>query len=183
MQIEPLKLAGTYSVTLAPISDERGYFVTTYLESAFHAQGIEAHWVQENQSLSRRKGVLRGLHFQAPPHAQAKLVRVLSGVVLDVWVDIRKDSPTYGQWDSIELDAQRHSMVYIAQGFAHAFLTLTEDTIVLYKVDSPYAPQSEGGLLWNDPILAIPWPLDEPQLSQRDQRWPTLAEFDSPFYR
>ncbi|NDJ36975.1 MAG: dTDP-4-dehydrorhamnose 3,5-epimerase [Chloroflexi bacterium] len=181
MQLKPLKLAGTYAITLNPISDERGYFVTTYLEDRFAACGIARDWVQENQSLSRQQGVLRGLHFQKPPHAQAKLIRVLSGAVWDVFVDIRSGSPTYGQWGSIELDADSHTMVYIPEGFAHGFYTLTDDVLLTYKVNAYYAPDHEGGIRWDDPALGITWPGTARILSEKDARLPAFDQLADVF--
>jgi dTDP-4-dehydrorhamnose 3,5-epimerase len=181
IDIRPLTLAGTYEIKLKPLGDERGYFLTTYQQRAFEEAGLVTGWVQENQSLSTRQGVIRGLHFQAPPHAQTKLVRVLLGAALDVFVDIRRGSPTYGQWDAIELSDVNHRAVYVPQGFAHGFCTLAERVLIAYKVDDYYAPENEGGLMWNDPDLGIDWPTTTPALSGRDQAWPPFAEFVSPF--
>jgi dTDP-4-dehydrorhamnose 3,5-epimerase len=181
MKITPLQLPGTFEITLRRFDDPRGYFAETYREAVFADAGLVTGWVQENQSLSRQQGTLRGLHFQTPPHAQTKLVRVLSGRALDVWVDLRKDSPTFQQWDALELSAESLNMVYIPQGFAHGFLTLTADVIVSYKVDAYYAPDHDAGLRWNDPAIAIDWPVDSPQLSEKDAALPTLADFPSRF--
>ena len=131
--------------------------------------------------MSCRKGTIRGLHFQRPPYAETKLLRVVAGAVFDVMVDLRKSSETYGQWDSIELSSAAHNMVYIPRGFAHGFCTLTADTIVLYKVDAPYSPESEGGLKWDDETLNIGWPTREPFLSSKDRLLSSLADLASPF--
>lgn len=181
MKISPLKLKGTYEITLNPRHDERGYFVRTYDEAIFNQYGMTNNWVQENQSLSKKKGVIRGLHFQNPPHAETKLVRVVLGAIFDVFVDLRKNSETYGQWDGIELSSDNYKAVYIPKGFAHGFCTLTEDAIVCYKVDSSYAPEAEGGLKWKDEFIGIEWPINEPLISEKDSRWGKLTDFDTPF--
>jgi len=152
-----------------------------YDEAIFHEYSLQTSWVQENQSQSIRKYTIRGLHFQRPPHAETKLVRVVTGAILDVFVDLRKDSETYGQWDSIELSADNQKMVYIPKGFAHGFCTLTEKTVVLYKIDSAYASEFEGGLRWNDDTLGIQWPTNGPYLSAKDRMLPSFDEFVSPF--
>lgn len=179
IEIQPLPLAGAYEITLSPIEDARGYFVTTYRAELFQQHDMVTDWVQENQSLSRQKDTVRGLHFQYPPHNETKLVRVIAGVALDVMVDLRKESPTYGQWAAVELSG--NNMVYIPKGFAHGFCTLTTDVLVAYKVDAYYAPDAQGGLRWNDPTLAIEWPCDNPLLSEKDRNLPFLADFESPF--
>jgi dTDP-4-dehydrorhamnose 3,5-epimerase len=180
-KFEPLPLSGAYVITLEPIGDRRGYFVETYRADAFAKHGLATDWLQENQSLSSRKHTLRGLHLQMPPYSQAKLFRVLQGAVLDVIVDVRVGSSTYGQHAAVEISDSNNKLIYIPHGFAHGFCTLTEDVIVSYKVDAYYAPQSEAGLLWNDPALSIDWPCETPILSEKDGQLPTLAEFESPF--
>lgn len=182
IEIKPLRLDGTYEIALSPIQDERGYFLMTYRHSLFVERGLVTEWVQENQSLSRRKGTIRGLHFQMPPYAETKLVRVLSGAAWDVFVDLRRGSLTYGQWDCLELSADNQRMVYIPRGFAHGFCTLTEDVLVAYKVDAYYTPEAQAGLLWNDETLGIPWPVEgEPVLSPKDRTLPAFLTFQSPF--
>jgi len=181
VQITPLRLSGTYQIVLAPQYDERGYFMRVWDEQLSRRHGLTTAWVQENQSLSRRKGIIRGLHFQKPPHAETKLVRVAAGAVLDVFVDLRKGSKTYGQWDSLELSAENHRIAYIPRGFAHGLCTLTGETVVLYKVDARYAPESEGGLRWDDEVLKIDWPARDPLVSDKDRRLPSFKEFASPF--
>jgi dTDP-4-dehydrorhamnose 3,5-epimerase len=128
-----------------------------------------------------KRGIIRGLHFQRPPHAETKLVRVVQGAVLDVFVDLRRSSPTYGQWEMAELSAENHRAVYIPKGFAHGYCALTDSSLVLYKVDAPYNADSEGGLRWNDSALAIPWPVTEPVLSAKDMALPTMNNVVSPF--
>lgn len=160
--------------------DARGYFFESYSEAAFKAAGLPTDFVQDNQSLSAR-GILRGLHFQAPPFAQGKLVRVIAGAVLDVVVDIRKNSPTYGQHFKIELTADNKTMFWVPPGFAHGFLTLEDNTIFVYKVTGLYNKESEGGLLWNDPALGIDWDVADPLLSDKDKVQPSWADFVTPF--
>ena len=140
-------------------------------------------FVQDNHSYSKAVGVLRGLHFQTPPHAQTKLIRCIRGAIWDVAVDIRRGSPTYGQWVGAELSADNGLQLLAPVGFAHGFVTLTPDTEVEYKVTDYYAPECEGGLIWNDPTLALPWPLDGgvPVLSAKDALLPMLTGFESPF--
>jgi len=181
MEVQPLKLAGTYLITPAVRTDPRGYFMETYRRDVMKAHGLVTDWAQENQSLSTRKHVLRGLHFQFPPHAETKLVRVVIGRVMDVFVDLRKDSSTYGQWDKVELSDENHRMAYIPKGFAHAFCTMTDYVLVAYKVDAFYAPDAQGGLMWNDPTLNIDWPCTEPLLSEKDRQLPYFARFKSPY--
>uniref|UniRef100_UPI002FC62213 dTDP-4-dehydrorhamnose 3,5-epimerase n=1 Tax=Bosea sp. (in: a-proteobacteria) TaxID=1871050 RepID=UPI002FC62213 len=161
----------------------RGYFMETWSAEAFAAAGIGAVFVQDNQSLSGTRGVVRGLHFQAPPVPQAKLVRVLKGSIFDVAVDLRSGSPSYGRWCGATLTADGAEQLFVPHGFAHGFCTLEPGTEVAYKVDGPYAPECEGGLAWNDPALAIDWPIaaGEAQLSGRDAALPGFAGFASPF--
>lgn len=161
--------------------DERGFFLETYSEAAFDALGIGARFVQDNHAYSVRAGVLRGLHFQLPPHAQAKLVWVVRGSVLDVAVDLRRDSPTYGRHYCVELSAENMLRLFLPRGFAHGYLTLAPDTEFLYKVDAPYMPQADAGILWSDPDLGIAWPESKPVLSGKDRMLPRLKDFHSPF--
>lgn len=160
--------------------DERGYFFESYNEGAFKKNNIHVNFVQDNQSLSNA-GVLRGLHFQSPPHDQGKLVRVIKGAVLDVAVDIRKDSPTYGKHFPIELNEENKTMFYIPSGFAHGFLTLKDNTIFSYKCTNLYHKQSEGCVLWNDKNLAINWNIENPILSEKDIIGTPFNDFVSPF--
>ncbi len=160
--------------------DARGYFFESYNENVFTTGGINAHFKQDNQSLSHT-GVLRGLHFQAPPHAQAKLVRVITGAVLDVAVDIRKNSPTYGQHVTLELTEENKTMFYIPKGFAHGFATLRDNTIFSYKCTEVYNKESEGCVLWNDVNLNINWNIKSPLLSEKDLLGTAFDVFNSPF--
>jgi dTDP-4-dehydrorhamnose 3,5-epimerase len=155
--------------------DSRGYFFESFRQDWLTNQGIEENWVQDNQSFSQ-KGTVRGLHFQRAPFAQAKLVRVISGKVLDVVVDLRKGSETFGAVFSTVLDADRNNQLYIPAGFAHGFSVL-EDAVFSYKCSNYYNKASEGGILWNDPSLRIDWGVAEPIISDKDKLWPTLEEF------
>ena len=162
--------------------DHRGFFAETYSRSKYSELGIDVEFVQDNHSLSREVGTLRGLHFQAPPHAQAKLVRCGRGAIFDVAVDIRRGSPTYGQWKGYELTAQNGEQLYIPVGFAHGFVTLEPDSEIFYKCSDYYAPKTEGAILWNDPDIGIDWPTEaEPILSEKDAVAPLLSELESPF--
>lgn len=161
-------------------ADARGYFFESYNEGVFKKNGIDTDFVQDNQSLSST-GVLRGLHFQAPPFAQGKLVRVITGAVLDVAVDIRKNSPTYGQHVAIELTEDNKTMFYIPPGFAHGFLTLKDNTIFSYKCTDLYHKESEGCVLWNDKNLNINWNFEHPILSEKDSLGTPFNSFNSPF--
>lgn len=160
--------------------DARGYFFESYNEEVLSRFGIQAHFVQDNQSLSQKNAV-RGLHFQRPPHAQDKWVRVIKGKVLDVVVDIRKESPTFGKHFSIELSEENFLTMFIPKGFAHGFATLEDQTIFTYKCSDVYHPETEGGILWNDPNLAISWGISAPILSEKDKLHPTLSQIESPF--
>lgn len=177
MEIIPGKLKGTFGINLSPITDGRGFFMRTYDLNAFNEAGLNKVWVQENHSLSTQSGVVRGLHFQLPPFAETKLVRCISGKVLDVFVDLRKGSPTFGKWDSIELSAENKKMIFIPRGFAHGFCTLTENSEVLYKVDNYYSKEQERGLIWNDTEIGIDWPEENPILSEKDKGNMKLIEF------
>lgn len=170
-------------ITPAKFGDDRGFFSETYNAQAFRAAGIDATFVQDNQSLSRQKGVVRGLHFQKPPHAQGKLIRVVRGRILDVAVDIRIGSPTFGRHVSAELSADNWQQLWVPAGFAHAFCTLEVDTEVVYKVTDYYAPECDAGILWNDPDLAIDWPVDDADavLSAKDAALPRLADLGACF--
>lgn len=181
MQIRPLRVHGAFEIIYDPRQDERGYFMRAYDRELFEEHCLVTDWVQENEAYSKHEGVIRGLHFQKPPHAETKFVRVARGAVLDAFVDIRSGSPTFGEWDAVELSAERHNAVYIPKGCAHGYCTLSADSLVLYKVDSYYAPSAEGGLLWNDPSIGIPWPVSEPIMSAKDKALPKFIGFDSPF--
>lgn len=180
MEIKELELKGVYLITPNVFEDERGHFFESYNQNVFKENGLDLNFVQDNQSLSQ-KGVLRGLHFQKPPHAQGKLIRVIKGRVLDVAVDIRKNSPTYGKSIALELSEENKLMFYIPEGFAHGFLTLEDNTIFSYKCTNFFNKASEGSLLWNDADLNIDWGNTSPLLSEKDKEAPLFLSFDSPF--
>lgn len=183
MEKKSLDLEGVVLLRPRRFADSRGYFVETYNERTFLAAGITAKFVQDNQSYSVKRGTIRGLHFQLPPAAQAKLVRVLRGSVYDVAVDLRVGSPGYGRWVGETLTAEGGEQLFVPRGFAHAFCTLEPDAVVAYKVDDFYAPASDSGLIWNDPALAIDWPVaaQDVVLSDKDLKLGRLADFASPF--
>lgn len=180
MKIIETKIADLLVVEPAVFEDERGHFFESYNKSNFEKHGLDIEFVQDNQSLSQA-GVLRGLHFQNPPHAQGKLVRVIKGAVLDVAVDIRKNSPTYGQHHAIELSEDNKTMFWIPPGFAHGFLTLKDNTIFAYKCSNYYNKESEGAILWNDNDLNIQWGIANPILSDKDKVATPFGEFQSLF--
>lgn len=181
LEIKPLKLAGTFEISIKKHGDARGYFMETYKKEIFAEHNLQTDWTQENQSLSEKKYTLRGLHFQLPPFEQTKLVRAIQGEIVDVFVDLRKDSETYGQWDSIHLSEENCKAVYVPRGFAHGFCTLTENAIIQYKVDNVYAPAHDSGIRWNDPDIGIIWETDAPILSAKDEKLQFLKDFASPF--
>jgi dTDP-4-dehydrorhamnose 3,5-epimerase len=161
--------------------DARGWFSETYSRRAYAELGLAAEFVQDNHSMSAAVGTLRGLHFQVPPHGQGKLVRCPRGAIMDYAVDVRRGSPTYGRWASAELTAENGHQLWVPVGFAHAFVTLTPDTEVIYKVTDYYAPRCDGGIRWDSVDIDWPLPANGPVLSDKDRLLPTLAEFDSPF--
>ena len=183
LKIEALAIQDVKLVTPARFGDDRGFFSETYNAERFRAAGIEAGFLQDNHSLSREQGTVRGLHYQAPPFAQAKLVRVLRGAIVDVAVDVRKGSPTYGQWVKAELSAENGVQIFVPRGFLHGFATLMPDTEIAYKVDNYYSRECDGAVSWNDPDLAIDWGIDpgSAKLSPKDAGAPAFADFASPF--
>lgn len=182
MEVKTTPIQGLLVIEPQVFRDARGYFVETYNEERYRAAGVDAVFVQDNQSCSSY-GVVRGLHFQRPPYTQAKLVSCAVGRVLDVAVDLRKNSPTFGQWYAVELDAESHRQFYIPRGFAHGFSVLSEVAVFTYKCDNFYHPEADGGLLLSDPDLAIDWqvPEDKRILSEKDKKHPLLRDFDNPF--
>ncbi len=175
------KLEGVYVLEPKVFGDHRGYFMETYSERVFSALGLNAPFVQDNESFTAQKGTLRGLHFQKNPMAQTKVVRVLSGAVLDVAVDLRKGSPTYLQWEAVELSAENKRIFYLPRGFAHGFLTLTDNVTFVYKVDNLYAPDCDRSIRFDDPEIGVQWGISDPILSQKDQNAPFLRESDCNF--
>lgn len=183
MEIIKTDIAGVLIVEPKVFGDSRGYFFESFNEREFEEKtGMRVHFVQDNESKSCY-GVVRGLHFQRPPFAQSKLVRVVSGEVLDVAVDIRRNSPTYGHYVAVRLTAEGHRQFFIPQGFAHGFSVLSQEAVFQYKCDNFYAPQSEGAVAWDDPDLAIDWhvPTDKVVLSEKDKHHCRFADFVSPF--
>jgi dTDP-4-dehydrorhamnose 3,5-epimerase len=176
------KLIGVIIVEPTVYGDHRGWFMETYSDSKFKEAGLNLSFLQDNQSLSSEKGTLRGLHYQLNPNAQTKLVRCTKGAIYDVAVDIRIGSPTYGQWYGIELSAENKKQLLIPKGFAHAFMTLTDDAEVQYKVDELYSPENDRGIVWNDPKIGIEWPMDtKPILSEKDERAPLFKDAENNF--
>jgi dTDP-4-dehydrorhamnose 3,5-epimerase len=176
MQIETTHLPGVLIITPRVFPDPRGFFFESYNQESFRAQGMDTVFVQDNHSKSIQ-GTLRGLHFQLPPAAQVKLVRVVRGTIWDVAVDIRAGSPTFGQWCGVELSAENFRQLYLPVGYAHGFCVLSAEAEVLYKTSQVYSPAHERGILWNDPTLNVAWPISEPLLSDRDRRSTTLAGY------
>ncbi|MES2387477.1 MAG: dTDP-4-dehydrorhamnose 3,5-epimerase [Bacteroidota bacterium] len=179
MEFKELSLKGLVEITPRLLEDERGFFYESYSRRTFSKNGLDLEFVQDNQSFSH-KGVVRGLHFQNPPFAQGKLVRVVVGRALDVVVDIRKDSSTYGKHLTVELDSKTCNMLYVPPGFAHGFAALT-DVVFFYKCTGLYDKASEGGLLWNDPVLEIDWRVSNPVVSEKDMVLPSLENLISGF--
>jgi dTDP-4-dehydrorhamnose 3,5-epimerase len=183
MDIERAAIPDVLIIRPQKHGDGRGFFSETFKASALNAFGADRAWVQDNHAYSAKGGIVRGLHFQSPPSAQAKLLRVTRGAIFDVAVDIRTGSPHFGRHVAIELSAQNWTQIFVPEGFAHGYCTLCDETEVLYKVSADYRPAEEGGLLWNDSDLAIERPI-EPQratLTDRDLRWPALRNLVSPF--
>jgi len=183
VQVEATALSDVKLIVPSRHGDARGWFSETFRADWFAAHVAPIEFVQENHSRSAEIGTLRGLHFQTPPRGQAKLVRCLAGAIWDVAVDIRTDSPTYGQYAAAELTADNGHQLLVPIGFAHGFVTLTADCEVAYKVSDYYAPESDGGIAWDDPALALPWPLPPggPVLSGKDKLHPVLADLANPF--
>lgn len=182
MNVIKTDIEGLFIIEPKVFGDHRGYFFESFSERDFNSQVCQVRFVQDNESKSRY-GVLRGLHFQKPPYAQSKLVRVVKGAVLDVAVDIRMGSPTFGRHVAVELNEDNHRQFFISRGFAHGFVVLSDEVIFQYKCDNFYEPESEGAIAWNDPALGIDWkiPAEDIILSEKDKKHPVLAEIVSPF--
>jgi dTDP-4-dehydrorhamnose 3,5-epimerase len=176
MKFLPTPLKGSYVVNLSAFTDDRGWFVRTYCENEFRQIGHEERWVQMNHSYTAKKGTIRGMHFQLPPHREIKMVRCVRGKVFDVIIDIRKDSATFLQWYGVELSPGAMNMIYIPGGFAHGFQTLDDDTELIYHHSAFYTPGSEGGVRFDDPFINIEWPVEVTSVSERDLRHPMLTE-------
>lgn len=181
MKIETTALPGVLILTPVRFGDARGWFTETWNGPKLAAAGVEIAFVQDNHSMSAAVGTLRGLHYQRPPHAQDKLVRCSRGAILDVAVDVRKGSPTYGNWVGVELSAEDGRQLLVPKGFLHGFVTRVPDTEVQYKCSDVYAPECDGGIRWNDPEIGVDWGVAEPVLSAKDQAAPFLKDWDSPF--
>jgi dTDP-4-dehydrorhamnose 3,5-epimerase len=183
LEVRCLAIPDVKIIRTERLRDARGYFCETFQRSAFAEKGILHDFVQDNQSSSDRVGTVRGLHFQRPPFAQAKLIRVLSGAILDVVVDLRRLSPTFGKHVSVKLDSESDEQLFVPKGFAHGFCVLQPRTVVFYKVDQVYSPSHDGGLYWADAELAIEWPvtISEAQVSPKDRMLPTLGQLGSDF--
>ncbi len=181
MELIKTKLNDCFLIKPKVFHDKRGFFLESYSEKKFQELGINTVFRQDNHSKSNNKGVLRGLHFQLPPHTQTKLIRVTKGSVYDVVVDLRKESKTFGQWEGFTISVDNFLMLYIPKGFAHGFCTLEDYTEFMYKNDNFYAPESEDAIRWNDPSLKISWPCKDPLLSDKDENAQFFKDFISPF--
>jgi dTDP-4-dehydrorhamnose 3,5-epimerase len=177
MVFRETELEGAFIIELERHQDERGFFARAWCKNEFEAHGLSSHWVQTNISLSRKKGTLRGLHYQAVPYEEAKLMRCVRGALYDVIIDLRPGSSTYGQWLGVELTADNGKALYVPKGFAHGYQALADDTVALYSVSQFYTPGFERGVRWNDPAFAIEWPIAEDViLSDKDRSWPDHAD-------
>jgi dTDP-4-dehydrorhamnose 3,5-epimerase len=183
MDIRKFEISDLKLIVPKRFTDERGYFAETWSDRSFHQEIANEAFVQDNQSMSARKGTVRGLHFQKPPFAQGKLVRVVSGSILDVVVDVRKGSPTFGQHVATKLDALEGAQLWVPPGFLHGFCTLEDKTEVFYKVTAYYSAKHDAGVLWNDPDLGVDWPVDAATaiLSEKDQQLPRLRDWSDFF--
>ncbi|NNM27160.1 MAG: dTDP-4-dehydrorhamnose 3,5-epimerase [Phycisphaerales bacterium] len=176
MRFEETPIAGVTVVTLELRRDERGGFARTWCQEEFRTHGLEPRIAQCSVSLNHRRGTLRGMHYQTPPHEECKLVRVTRGAAYDVALDVRRGSPTYGRWFALELAPDHHRMLYLPRGVAHGFQTLLDDTEIAYQMSTPYHPDHAAGVRWNDPHVGIPWPLKPTVMSKADQTLPMLHE-------
>lgn len=172
-------LEGAYTIEIEKRGDERGFFARFFCEKEFRAAGLETRFVQINNSLTRTKGTLRGVHYQLPPAAEVKVVRAVKGALWDVIVDLRPGSSTHLKWFGTELNDDNRRMMYVPRGFGHGFVTLTDNAEALYLVSAPYSPETERGVRWNDPAIGIEWPLEPRETSEKDRNWP---DFDAKFH-
>ena len=168
MMFQKTRLEGSFLIDIEARADDRGFFARCFCEKEFARVGLNTHWVQVNNSMSSKKGTLRGLHFQRPPHAEAKLIRCLKGSVWDVVVDLREGSKTFGEWFGSTLSDQNRTMMYVPEGFAHGYISLEQHSEILYLVSSTYTPAAEGTLIWNDPEVGIKWPMEPVVISEKD---------------
>lgn len=181
MKLVNTKLEGVFIIEPAVHSDSRGFFMESYSKQKFSDLGLNFDLIQDNHSLSAQAGVIRGLHYQSSPKAQTKIVRVLTGAIYDVAVDIRQGSPTYGEWVGVILSEENKRQLIVPKGFAHGFCTITANTNVLYKVDEVYSPEHDRGILWNDPDLNVDWPTNSPILSDKDKILPLFKTLQQQF--
>jgi dTDP-4-dehydrorhamnose 3,5-epimerase len=172
------RLAGSFEIEMTPVGDERGYFVRTFCAREFEAHGLNPYLAQASFSFSARKGTLRGLHFQTVPHMEDKLIRCVRGAILDVLVDVRPESPTFGQWIGVELSDSNNRQLYAPRGFAHGFQTLTDDCIVAYQIAQFYEPSASYGVRWDDPDIGVDWPEAPTEMSAKDRILPLLKDVD-----
>jgi dTDP-4-dehydrorhamnose 3,5-epimerase len=177
MRFELLPIGGAFRIELEPTIDNRGFFVRSFCADAFAKQGLKTDFVQRSFSHNYRRGTVRGLHYQAPPHSETKIVRCTRGAAFDVIVDVRIGSPTFGRWQALELTADNHIMTYVPPGCAHGFQTLADNTEIYYEITPNYVASATRGIRWDDPGLAIPWPVSSPIISERDERWPFLVDW------
>lgn len=175
MKFTPTSLADVWLVDLELREDERGFLARTYCDNEFAAQGLNARWPQCNLTLTRKRGTIRGMHFQRDPRPEIKLIRCAAGAIFDVLVDVRRDSPTFGHWEGFELTGANRRQLYVPGGIAHGFQCLTDNCEVFYMMSEFYAPDLAAGLRWNDPQVGIRWPIENPKLSGRDQGLPLLG--------
>lgn len=175
MRFTPTKLSGVFEIDPELREDERGFLARTFCESEFKAQALNTDWPQCNLTLTRERGMIRGMHFQAEPRPEIKLIRCAAGAIYDVLVDVRFGSPTFGKWQSFELTSRNRKMLYVPAGIAHGFQCLQNDSEVFYQMSDFYVPELARGLRWNDPVVGIKWPLPDPHLSERDRNLPLLA--------
>jgi len=176
MKFTPTPLDGAWLIDIEPFCDTRGFFSRVYCEDEFTERGLKTHYPQCSVSFNRLRGTLRGLHYQIAPHEETKQVRCTRGAIFDVIVDIRPASSTYGQWFGVTLTEDNHRTLYIPAGFAHGFQTLVDDTEVYYQISTRYAPDAARGIVWDDPILGIDWPVENPIINDRDRSYPRLAD-------
>ena len=174
MQFTASRIPGAWVIDISPIRDERGFFAMTWLPDELRERGMNPALAQCNLAFNHTRGTLRGMHFQKAPHAQAKIVRATRGALLDVIVDLREDSPTFKQWDAVELTADNRRMLYMPEGIAHGYLTLTDDVEAYDHASTPWAPQAESGVRWNDPAFGITWPFEPVVISEKDANWPLV---------
>ena len=172
----PSRIPGAWVIDITPITDARGFFAMTLLPDELSQRGMNPTLAQCNLAFNHKRGTLRGMHFQKAPHGQAKIVRAIRGALIDVIVDLRDESPTFQQWEAVELSADNRRMLYVPEGVAHGYLTLTDATEVYYHASSKWVPAAESGVRWDDPAFAIEWPFAPTMISERDRQWPLTPQ-------